>query len=512
MSDISANNKRIVKNTVFMYARMLLVLCVSLYTVRVVFAALGEVDYGINNVVGGVVSMFGFLTTTMSAASLRFFAYYIGKNDHDTLSRYFSVSFWSYMLLAVIAVILAETVGLWIVNNYLVIPEERMVAANWVYQCVIVSFVFNIILIPYNAIILARERMDLYAYVGIVEAVLKLAIALILSHFGSDKLILYAVLTMMVTVSIVTFYVSYDVRHFSESRVKRLWDKVIFKDIFGFSAWSLYGSVALMLRGQGINILLNMFFGPVVNAARAIAYQINSALLGFVNGFYQAVRPQLTKYYSSGEGGQMMSLAYRSSRLTFYLFYFFAVPLIIEIPYVLKLWIGNAPEMTIIFVRLVLINSIIESLAMPFKGVISSTGKIKWNELINGTIRLLNFPLAWVFLKIGYPPEITLYIAIVSGLLCHVVRLIICSKQTSLSFKEYNKESLRPIVMVGVLTPILPMILRYAVSNQPLQFIVVLVASVVSSCVFIWAVGVFPPERKQLIALVKSKIQRKVNA
>lgn len=508
MSDISINNKRIVKNTLFMYARMFLIMCVSLYSVRVIFASLGEIDYGIYNVVGGVVTMFGFLTTTMASASLRFFAFYIGKDDQTVLARCFSVTFWCYLAIAILGAVLAESVGLWFVNNYLVIPDERMSAALWVYQCVVVTFVFDMILIPYNAIILARERMDVYAYVGIIEAFAKLLIAFIISRFGSDKLVLYGVLTMITSLSVVLFYVLFDLRHFKECRVMKIWDKEIFKDIFGFSSWSLYGSVALMLRSQGINILLNMFFGPIVNAARAIAYQIDSAILSFVNGFYQAVRPQLTKYYSSGEDNQMLSLAYRSSRLSFFLFYTFSVPLILEIPYVLQLWLGKAPELTIVFVRLVLINSIIESLAMPFMGIISSTGKIKRNELINGTIRLLNFPLAWVFLKFGYPPEITLYIAIVSGAICHCVRLYLCANLTSLTLKDYLRESLIPIMIVAILSPILPVIVMRVICGQPAQFIMVVTVSAICTCLLIWFFGVFPAERKQIISWINNKIHK----
>ena len=452
--------------------------------------------------------MFAFLKTTMSASSLRFFSFFIGKNDQHTLSRYFSVSFWCYSILACVGVLLAETVGIWFVKNYLVIPADRLTPAIWVFQCVVITFVFDMMLIPFNAIILARERMDIYAYVGIIEAVAKLLVAFALLRLGGDKLILYGLLTLSVAISISIFYISFDLFHFKECHVKRIWDKGIFKDIFSFSSWSLYGSIALMLRSQGINILLNMFFGPIVNTARAISYQINNALLNFVNGFYQAVRPQMTKYYSIGDERNMLTLAYRSSRLSFYLFYFFSVPLLIEIPYILKIWLGNAPDLTVLFVRLVLINSIIESMALPFKGVISATGKIKWNELINGTIRLLNFPLAWLFFKLGYPPEIAFYIAIISGLLCHIVRLKICVKLTSFTIKAYFHESLFPIIIVSVLSPILPCIVKHCINSQPIQFICVLLASVTCTSIIVWTMGLFSSERAQLVLWIKNKLHK----
>lgn len=509
MPEISSNNKRILKNTVFMYLRMLLTMCVSLYTVRVVLASLGATDYGINNVVAGVVTMFGFLSSTMSGASQRFFAFDIGRNDQQSLARYFSITFWCYVFLALIGIILLETVGLWVVKEKLVIPPDRMSAALWVYQCAIISFIAQLLVVPFNALILAREKMNLYAYVGVVEALFLLLVALGVKYMGGDKLMLYASLTALSSLSIVAFYIIYDLKHFPESRVKRIWDKKIFRKVFGYSSWSLYGSVSLVFRNQGINILLNIFFGPIVNAARAIAYQIDGAVLKFVNGFYQAVRPQLTKYYAMGEEKMMLTLTYRTSRLCFYLFYVFAVPLFIETPYILKLWLGQAPELTVLFTRLVLVNSVVESLAMPFKGVITSTGNIKKNQLICGTIRFLNFPIAWVLLKFGCPPETTMYIAIISSILCHFVRLWISGELTSLTFKEYFKESLLPILVVGFLIPILPVIVHKSVISPFPQFIGVLLTSLVASGVSIWLLGLTRLERNQVASFIKNKIKMK---
>ena len=506
MPSVSSNNKRIFRNTVFMYARMLIIMCVSLYTVRVVLNALGQSDYGINNVVAGVVTMFGFLSSTMSAASLRFFSFDLGRNDLDSLSRYFSVTFWCYVALAIIGIILAETLGLWIVKTQLVIPQERMTAALYVYQFAIITFIAQILLVPFNALILAHERMDLYAYVGVIEAIIKLLIAMAVKYIDGDKLIMYAGMTTLSTVSITAFYVLYDRKNFAESHIKIIWDKSIFKTVFSYSSWSLYGSISLVFRNQGINILLNMFFGPIVNAARAIAYQIDGAILKFVNGFYQAVRPQLTKYYAANQERQMLSLAYRSSRLCFYLFYIFAVPLFIETPFVLKLWLENPPELAVVFTRLVLVNSVIESLSTPFKGVITSTGIIKKNQLINGTIRFLNFPIAWILLKMGMPPESTLYIAILSGILCHIVRLQISSNLTTLSYKEYFLESLLPILKVGILIPIIPCFLYFSIHNTMVQFISVVASSLILSIIIIWLFGLDSLERVKIGSVIRTKL------
>ena len=494
-----------------MYARMLLTMCVSLYTVRVVLASLGASDYGINNVVAGVVTMFGFLSSTMSAASQRFFAYDIGRNNIESLTRYFSVTFWCYVILSVVGIVLLESIGLWIVKAKLVIPPERMTAALIVYQCAIVGFIAQLLIVPFNALILAREKIDLYAYVGIIESLMMLLIAIAVKYVDADKLALYGCLSLLSTLSIASFYVLYDLRHFPESRVKKIWDKKVFKNVFSYSSWSLYGSVSLVFRNQGINILLNIFFGPVVNAARAIAYQIDGAVLKFVNGFYQAVRPQLTKYYAVGQETMMLALAYRTSRLCFYLFYIFALPLFIETPYILKLWLGQAPELAVLFTRLVLVNSVIESLATPFKGVITSTGKVKKNQLLNGTIRLLNFPIAWIFLKSGCPPEITMYIAILSGIICHFVRLWISADLTSLTYKEYFKESFLPILIVGIVSPVLPMLVYRSIPSPMPQFIAVVATSLITTAVAIWLFGVTRIERDRALFFVKSRLSKQLS-
>lgn len=485
---------------------MLIIMCVSLFSVRIVLNSLGEVDYGINNVIAGIITMFGFMSSTMSAASMRFFAYDLGRHDNDGLIKSFSVTFWCYFFLSVLAILFAETAGLWIINTKLIIPPERMFATHILYQCTIISFVGQLLAIPFHSLILAKEKMDLYAYVGMAEALLLLIVAYLVKYSDGDRLILYGLLTMVSSLSITFFYIIYNYRKYAESHIRLIWDKIVFKNIFSYSGWSLYGSVSLMLRNQGINMLLNMFFGPVVNAARAIAYQIDSAVLKFVTGFYQAVRPQLTKYYASGNEDKMLTLAYRSTRLCFCLYYIFAVPLFIEIPVVLKLWLGTEPpEYTILFVRLILINSVIESLATPLKGVISSTGIIKKNQLINGTIRFINFPLAWFLLEMGFTPDIPLYIAIVSSILCHLVRIKISIELTNLRFVDYITYSILPIFKLLLLIPILPTLAYFSVSNIELRFVLVVLLSITSSVVFIWLYGMFPSERKKMILFLRKK-------
>ena len=509
MPSISSNNKRIARNTLFMYARMLLVMFVSLFTVRVVLKALGAEDYGINNVVGGIVTMFGFLSTTMSGASMRFFSYELGRKDNEKLAKYFSVTFWCYVILVVVVLVLAETVGLWFVNTKLVIPVERMNAALWVYQCSVVSFCVQMLAIPYNSLILAREKMDLYAYVGIVEVVLKLLVAFMISISPFDKLASYAVLLMLSSSSVSLFYIIYDLQKYPESRVKNFWDISIFKEVFKYSSWSLFGAVALVFRGQGINILLNIFFGPVVNASRAIAYQVNGAINTFVHGFTQAVRPQIIKYYAAQENKLMLSLVYRTTRLCFFLIFLLSCPILMETEYILKLWLGSVNEMTVLFTRLVIIASIIEAVTIPLKGLISATGNIKYTQIINGSILIAILPVSYIFLKNGFPPETTMVIAIISGLLCHITRIYFSCRLTAMTFADYARETMLPITVIAVLGSFISIMLQYLIGgSQLLHFFLVVIFSLLCNGMIIWFVGMKRNEKKMVIEFIKTKIQR----
>ena len=509
MASISSNNKRIARNTIFMYARMILIMLVSLYTVRVVLNALGAEDYGINNVVGGIVTMFGFLSTTMSGASMRFFSYELGKNNYDTLSKYFSVTFWCYVILVFVVFILAETVGLWFVCTKLVIPANRMNAALWVYHCSIISFIIHMLAIPYNSLILAREKMDLYAYVGIVEVVLKLTVAYLITVSPYDKLSSYAILMMMTSVIVSSFYILYDIKKYPESRVKRFWDGKIFKEVFNYSSWSLFGAVALVFRGQGINILLNLFFGPIVNASRAIAYQVNGAINTFVNGFTQAVRPQIIKYYAAQENGLMLTLVNRSTRLCFFLIFLLSVPFLLETEYILGLWLGSVNETTVLFTRLVIIASIVEAVTMPLKGLISATGNIKYTQVINGSILIAILPVSYLFLKLGYPPETTMIIAIISSILCHITRVYFSCRLTAMTITEYAKETVLPIIVILVAGGVSSVMIERLVNGAPLiHFLLVVLLTLLCNSVIIWFAGINKNEKRMLIGYMKSKLKR----
>lgn len=495
MNEVANNNKRIAKNTLFMYIRLMLVLCINLFTVRIVLQALGDVDYGLNNVVGGVVSMFSFISTTLAGASMRFFSFEIGKKDQEGLKKYFAVTFWCYVFLCLIIVILAETIGLWFVANKLVIPSDRMTAAMWVYQFSILGSVLSFLTIPFNSLILAHEKMDFYAYLGIAEVVLKLLVAYLLFVSDGDRLILYAILMFLSSGIVSSIYIGYDLIHYSESRIKWFWNKAIFKSVFSYSGWSLFGAVSLVFRSQGINILINMFFGPVYNTARAIAYQVNNAVNTFVTGFSQAVKPQQTKYYAAEDYDMCMALTYRATRMCYYLIFVLSVPLIMEAGFILNLWLGEVSDVTVLFTQLVILVSVVEAITTPLKGLISSTGIIKYNQIINSVILIAIFPVSWLLFKLGFPAYTTMLVSLIASILCHIVRVIICIRLTTMTMRNYTYDALLPILKVTLIGIIPPVALFCSMSDGWIRFISILFVSLVSSVGTIWFLGLTQSER-----------------
>ena len=353
--DTSANNKRIAKNTILLYIRMFFIMAVTLYTSRVVLNTLGVVDFGIYNVVGGVVAMMGILNGAMAVSTQRYLTFELGRGDMVRLKQVFSVCFTIFFLLSVIVVILAETVGLWFLHNKMVIPAERMTAANWVYQYSILACILSLVVNPFNAIIIAHERMNVYAYVSILEVSLKLAVVYLLLVIPADRLSTYGLLILISQAIVALTYIVYCWRHFKETHYRFYWERPLFLELVSYSGWNLFGSVSGLVKGQGLNILLNMFFNPAVNAARGIAYQINSAITQFFTNFYTAVRPQITKYYAQGDMEDMLKLVFRSSKFSFYLIMLISMPIVIEAPYIVNLWLGQLPEYVVPFTRLIIV-------------------------------------------------------------------------------------------------------------------------------------------------------------
>jgi len=409
----ATTNKRIAKNTLLLYFRQILIMLVSLYTVRIVLNILGVEDYGIYNVVAGIVTMFSFLSNSMATASQRFFSFELGRHDFERLQKTFSLSFQIYAIIAIVIIVFAETIGLWFINNKLVIPLARINAANWIYQFSIFSFVISVMTTPYMAVIIARENMDVYAYISIVEVFLKLAIVFLLKIFNYDKLKLYGFLLLIVTSINSLLYILVCRKRYPESRFKYFWDVKMFKTLFSFSGWNLFGASVGVVKNQAINILLNIYFGPIVNTARGIAFQVNSAVTSFAQNFSTAVRPQIIKQFAASKKEEMMSLIFQSSKATAYLMFFFVLPLVFEMPLVINLWLGQIPEFVVLFTRLVLIDALIDSISYPLMTAAQATGKIKLYQSVVGGFLLLNLPVSYIALKLKAPAESVMIIAII---------------------------------------------------------------------------------------------------
>lgn len=504
MSTVAENNKRIARNTFLLYIRMLLIMSVSLYTVRVVLNTLGVVDYGIYNVVGGVVTMFAFLSGTMASASQRFFSFELGRNNQEQLKKTFSMTITIYAMVAVIILILAETVGLWFLNTKMTIPAERMDAARWIYQFSILSFMMTMFTIPYNASIIAHEEMKVYAYVSIIEVGLKLLIVYLLVLFSFDKLKLYAVLMFLVTTIVTFIYRTYCTRKFSECRFSFYWNKPLFKQIVSYSGWNLFGALAGMSNNQGINIMLNVFFGPIVNTARGIAYQVSSSVNQFVQNFVTATNPQIIKYYADDNKEQMLSLVFRSSKFAFILLFILSMPILLETNFVFTLWLKDVPEYVVLFTRLVIICALIDSLSFPLMTAAQATGRIKKYQSITGGMMLLNLPVSYIFLKIGYPPVTVFYIAIINSCVCLLIRLYLLQTMVGLQMKRYLANVILPLSVVILVSYIIPLFLKNKMDEGIIKFIVVAITGLVCSVACIFLFGLSAEERGYSMVLIKN--------
>lgn len=459
---------------------MILIMLTTLYISRVILRILGIEDFGIYNVIAGFVSMFSFLTATISGGTSRFFAYEIGQQNWDRLNKYFRLSIVSFAILSILVLLLTETIGLWFVKNKLVIPEYRISAALAVYHFSILSFIANMFSIPYKSIIIAYEKMDIYAYVSIVEVLLNLLIVYLLNFTSIDKLGLYGCLLFCLNLLVTLTFYAYCRFKYKTTRFSFYWNKSMFMEFFNYSLWIVFGSLAGLLRGQGLNILLNMFFGPTINAARGIAYQIHSAINQFVNNFYTACRPQITKLYAIGELDSMMSLVFSSSRICYMLTFLFTLPIFIEAPTILSLWLGNVPSYAILFTRLVLITILIETISYPFQAAISAKGQIKWYQIVTGGITVFTLPVSYLFLRNGYAPETVFYVSIILALIAQISRILFMKKLLQMSIVLYLKNVLIPMLFVSISASIIPIVLYLILDNTIYAGIFVVCVSLIT--------------------------------
>lgn len=501
MQDNSENTKRIAKNTLMLYGRMLFSMVVSLYTSRVVLNTLGVVDYGIYGVVGGFVSMFSLISSSLSSAVSRFLTFELGRGDKERLGKAFSTSLLIHIVLAIVVFIIAETVGVWFVNNKMTIPADRMYAANWVFQASILSFMFGLFSVPYNASIVSHEKMSAFAYIGILDTTLKLLIVLFIAYssWQFDRLIVYAVLLVVVGLMLQCIYIIYCRRHFQECRLRISFDKDFWKEISSFAGWNFIGCTAGMLKSQGVNLLLNLFYGPILNTARGVATTINGAVITFVNNFMTAINPQITKSYASNEIDYTFSLIKRGARFSFYIILVISYPILLETDFVLDIWLKQYPEHTVNFVRLVLVLSLTEVLSNTLITLQLATGHIRNYQIAVGGVLLLNFPLSYICLKIGLPPESTYLIAIIISISCLFLRLSFLKKITNFSPQSYIKEVLLNVSLVTLFAMILPTIVHVLLHYGLTRFLSVSVVSLISSFVSILYIGCSKEERMFII-------------
>ena len=446
--------KRMAKNTGMLYFRMLLTMAVSLYTSRVILQTLGIEDYGIYNVVAGFVTMLGFLNSAMSSATQRFLAFELGKPNANDVRGIFSMSLNIHVLIALVVFLLGETIGIWFVRTQMTIPIDRLFAAQWVFHLALLSFVVNIISVPYNALIIANEQMKVFAWVSIVDVILKLLIVFMLAWFGMDKLILYGILSLAVTVAIFMIYRLYCKQKYVESRFRLYWDKKLFSIMLSYTGWNLWGNIAVVMSGQGINVLLNIFFGPTVNAARAIAMQVSSALSSFVQNLQVAISPQIIKSYAAEDMAYMYQLVCYGAKYNFFLLFFLAMPVIINTDLILKVWLGLVPEYTSIFVKLIIINILIDCVSAPLMTAAQASGKIKIYQSVVGGLLLLNMPFSYLLLKMGYEPYMVIYVGIILSIVAFMARLLIVRQLVFLPVLTYLKEVVGrgTLVVVTVVT------------------------------------------------------------
>ncbi|WP_201300920.1 lipopolysaccharide biosynthesis protein [Sunxiuqinia indica] len=491
-----------------LYIRMMLIMAVSLYTSRIILRILGVEDFGIYNVVGGMVSMFVFLNGALSAASSRFLAYELGKNKDSRLNEIYKTLITINLLIAVLVLVLLETIGLWFLNNKMVIPTDRLVAANWVFQFSVFSSLLMLLQIPLTSSIIAHEKMSIYAYLGIYDVCMKLIIVFTLDYINSDKLVIYGALLSLNSILVFLAYNIYCKVNFNEYSWKFLFHPRLFREILSYSGWSFIGSFSNIMKLQGVNLLLNIFFGPAVNAARGVAFQVNIAVNSFTQNFTIAMNPQIIKNYASGKYEEMLSLIMKGSKLSYFLLLFLGMPLILETEFILNLWLVDVPQYTIIFTRLVIINSLIESFTFVLGSAIQSTGKIKWYQISVGGFLILNLPISFWVLKMGYPPQSTLFVSISLAVIALIIRLAIIKKELSFfPVKEFILKVFVNATIVLITSMAAPIYFVLSIESGWERFILVSTIGIITCLGSIYFIGLNKSDQNYILTYIRNKIQ-----
>lgn len=511
-ANTSANNKRIAKNTIALYIRMLFTMAVSLYTSRVILQTLGVEDFGVYNVVGGVVSMLSFFNSSMATSTQRFLNFEMGKGDSLALNKVFINAINSHLFIAIITAIALESVGLWFLYNKLVIPKEQIDAATLVFHCSVISLFISIVNTPYRASIIANEKMGIFAYFSIIEVMLNLLIVYALVVIPYNKLATYGALTMLSTIASSALNFQYCIRHFKECRYVLSIDIGLIKKMLLFSGWMLFGCLSDMLSKQGVNVLLNLFFGPVFNAARGIAIQVNTAVNSFVANFMTAVRPQIIKSYSAGDFSHMYRLVFSSSKMSFYLLFLITTPILLYTEFILQLWLKQVPEYCVLFTRLVLIELLISSAYVPIAQINQASGKIRNYQLAISIIFLVSFVFTYILFKIGCPAYSTFLLSISLAIIGLFVRVLILKHDNSFPAKQYLLKIMLPLLPIATISLIAPILVMLQLKTSFASFLLVTIIGFISSITTIWLLGLDSAEKRMItdrLTALRNKIRKK---
>lgn len=511
MTTSAENNKRIAKNTLFLYFRQILIMAVSLYTVRVVLAALGEEDYGIYNVVGGFVAMFNVIAGALTAAISRFITFEMGRKDVtiERLQTIFSSSLLIQVVLGLLIGLLIAMIGVWFVEQKMVLPSGRIDATFYVLFFSSISFFVGLISVPYNALIIAHEQMKAFAYIGIVEVMLKLLVAYLLIVVACDKLVLYAVCMTLVALIVRSVYAIYCKRHFAECRFVWHLDKQLLARMFVFSGWAFLGNASNVIRDHGVNLLLNVFCGPVVNAARGITMQVTYAVNQLATNFLQAVNPQITKSYSAGQLSEMHRLIFKSTRFTFFLILILSLPLFKSTDYVLSLWLVSVPDHTAEFIRLMLVFYLIDSLSLPLITGLLAEGNIRLYEVVLSSLNAVNVIASYFALRLGYSPESVYVISIVTQTGITLSRAWLSGHSYALPLVAFFKEVYGKTGCVVVITGFFSYCLKLPMEHDFANFVIVSLLIFLVTVIVIYTLGIKQEERKLINAVIRKRIFRK---
>lgn len=506
MSQLELDNKKIAKNTIFLYGRLLFTMAISLYSSRLILDILGVTDFGIYNVVGGVVGIMSLLSAAFSNSAQRFISYRLGENNFQKLHITFLTILNIHFLFVILIIVFGETIGLWFINTKLVIPVERLTAANIVYQCSLLTVVIDLISIPYIALIMSHERLNFYAIIGILESILKLGGIILLYSLSYDSLSLYSLLLFLIAIIIRIIYGIYSKRNFEESKYKLLIDKIVFKEIWGYVSWAYLGNFAGILKEQGLNVIINIFFGVTVNAARAVSMQVYNAINGLSGNILTAINPQIVKSYAVGNISRSQSLTSSGTRYSIYLLTLISMPILIETSFLLHFWLTEVPGKSVIFVQLIIALCFSRVIQHPTAMLYLAVGKIKMAQIWSSIIVVVSIIACYFLFKLGFSPESSIWISIISETINFIVLLYLLNKEMPFNIFNFLKETFFRVSLVLIFSCILPLLLHNNFQEGLLRFLLVSFSSFFSTVCLVFFIGITKEER----SIIRNYIWKKI--